>query len=151
MAVTASGTQPSAMFCLTHPSARTAFTLPMLAKRVASIGVRMAVFAYRLGSVCSGKRVAPHEILAQRDRFHMGRIDTASISAEMVDLETVRNLPNHEAVCYTMGKHVLPVNGKRAIARRKLTGCPLPAIARFIDLRPKPFYVQRGLLALERV
>lgn len=78
-------------------------------------------------------------VVALRPEEEMIRSDTAAVIALVANKESVWNWANIQQIGDAM-RHLRPaVETEVAIGPRIRTALPLPAVARFVDLRPKTF------------
>jgi hypothetical protein len=109
--------------------------------------------ARHLARVLSGRRHPAPEILRLRDRLEVVGIHAAAVSAEMIELEVLRDRAAERGERETVRVNdLVPANVEAAIAAEAVTG-PIPAsrVVIDVDLREKtirkraqsPFYSVR--------
>lgn len=101
--------------------------------------IRMALRAVSLFGTFGGWANTPQNVLPVCNQFEMFRVTTLWIAAQMVKLQSARNVPLQEFISDAVrGFH------PRTIPEHAITlmqgGCPQPARLGFLNLRPKAFF-----------
>lgn len=126
---------PTTAHVITHaPTANTASTL-----EVAGINLieRMTSHTFGLGPVASRDRVSSKCVLSTSHEFHVSRVATCSIPAEMVYRQPIRDFTVRQGPGDTMGKQGLPVPDE-SIPSLVSPHRPRPTDVRFSSSQPNP-------------
>ena len=105
--------------------------------------IRMPLWTMRFLGVCMPLAMIVNRVC---NKFQVFRVNTASISTQMVTNQTQGNGAFTQRVCQAVCLHLLGWRKtKDSIPIVILPGCPFPAIIGFINLCPKPLFNRRPL------